>query len=110
MNIPSDLNEIQPRATHVWKYDEVDFYTNGKCNRLIYNYKLFTGEIIGKVQTGDQAPFRLTFLVFTQSGGKCFTLPIIVNQAKYYSQYLHFKIPLEWIVHHTPSGYMDRDG
>ena len=35
--------------------------------------------------------------------------PIVVHQAKDYSQYLHHNIPLEWTVHHTPSRYMDRD-
>ena len=34
--------------------------------------------------------------------------PIIVHKSKEYSQDLHFKIPLEWKVHHTPHGYMDR--
>ena len=36
--------------------------------------------------------------------------PVIVHQAKEYSQDLHHNIPLEWTVHHTSSGYMDRDG
>ena len=36
--------------------------------------------------------------------------PVIVHQAKEYSEDLHHKIPLDWTVHHTPSGYMDRDG
>ena len=35
---------------------------------------------------------------------------IVVPQAKEYSQDLHHNIPLDWTVHHTPSGYMDRDG
>ena len=36
--------------------------------------------------------------------------PIIVHQAKNYSQDPHCSIPLYQIFHHTPSGYMDRDG
>ena len=36
--------------------------------------------------------------------------PIIVHQSKDYSEEIHFNIPLEQTVHHTPSGYMDRDG
>ena len=36
--------------------------------------------------------------------------PIIVHQSKEYYQYLHYDIPLDWVVHHTPYGYMDRDG
>ena len=45
-----------------------------------------------------------------QSDGKFFMLPIILHQAKKYSQYIHFVIQLDWIFHHTPSGYMDIDG
>ena len=36
--------------------------------------------------------------------------PIIVRQSKEYSQDLRHNIPLDWIVHHTPYGYMDRYG
>ena len=35
--------------------------------------------------------------------------PIIVQQAKEISQHLHYNIPLDWIVHHKSSGYMDID-
>ena len=34
--------------------------------------------------------------------------PIIVHQAKEYSQYIHFKVTLYCAVHHTPSVYMDK--
>ena len=33
-----------------------------------------------------------------------------MHQAKGYPQDLHQNVPLDWILHHTPSGYMDRDG
>ena len=36
--------------------------------------------------------------------------PVIVNQTKDYSKYLHHNIPFDWKVHHTSSGYMYRDG
>ena len=36
--------------------------------------------------------------------------PIIVHQSKKYSQDIHYNISLDWIVHHTTYGYMDRDG
>ena len=35
---------------------------------------------------------------------------IIVHQDKDYSQDIHYNVPLDWIVHHTPYGYMDRYG
>ena len=35
--------------------------------------------------------------------------PVIIHQAKEYSEDLRHNIPLDWTVHHTSSGYMDRD-
>ena len=35
--------------------------------------------------------------------------PVIVHQESNYTQDLHYKIPKDWLVHNTPSGYMDRD-
>ena len=62
-----------------------------------------------KVQTGYQAPFWCTLLVFTWDNGQCFTPSIIMHQDKDYSKDLHFNIPLDWSVYHKKSGYMDRD-
>ena len=47
--------------------------------------------------------------VFTRADGKFFIPPIILHQANEYSQDIHFNIKLDWTVHNTPSGYMDRD-
>ena len=33
-----------------------------------------------------------------------------MHQYNYHPQYLHYNIPLDWIVNHTPSGFMDRYG
>ena len=82
MNIPSELNDIQPRATQLWNCDEYGFDTNGKLNMLVCTYKLFPGEIMWKVQTGEWAPFWLQLLFFIRDDGKCFMSPIIVHQAK----------------------------
>ena len=35
--------------------------------------------------------------------------PVIIHQAKEYSEDLHHNIILDWTVHHTSSGYKDRD-
>ena len=63
-----------------------------------------------KVQTGERTPFWCTLLVFTRADRQCFMPPVIIHQAKEYSEDLHHNIPLDWTVHHTSSGYMDRDG
>ena len=57
MIIPPDLQQIQPRATQVCNCDEIGFGPNGKWHKFVYTYKLFQGEIIWKVQTGERAPF-----------------------------------------------------
>ena len=99
--IPYDLNYIQPRSTQVWNCNEVGFYPNGRWRKIICTYKLFQGEQMWKVQTGEWAPFWCTLLVFTRADGQYFMPPIIVQQAKEYSQYSHYNIPLDWIAHHT---------
>ena len=108
--IPSYLNDIQPRATQVWNCGEVGFDPNERWIKVICTYKFCQGELMWKVQNGERASSWCTLLVFTQADGKCFMPPIIVHQAKDCSQDLHYNIPLDWIVHHTPYGYMDRDG
>ena len=50
--IPSDLNDIQPRATQLWNWDEFGIDLNGRWNKVICSYKFFQGEWIRKVQTG----------------------------------------------------------
>ena len=83
--IPSNINDIQPRATQVWNCNSFGFVPNVRWINIICTYKLFQGEKMWKVKTGEQSPLWCTLLVFTQSGGKCLIPPIIVHQAKYYS-------------------------
>ena len=63
-----------------------------------------------RIKTGERAQLWFTVLVFTQSDGVCFISSIIDHQVKEYYPHFHRNTPLEWIVHHTPSGYMDRYG
>ena len=72
-------------------------------------YKYFQGEIMWKVQTGERALLWCTLLVFNRVDGQCFMPPVVVHQAKEYSQDLHHNITFDWTIHNTPSGYMDRD-
>ena len=65
MNIPYELADIQLRSTQVQNCDQFGFDTNGRWNKVIYTYKLFQGERIWKVKTGEQTP--LSFFLFDQS-------------------------------------------
>ena len=67
------------------------------------------GERLCYVKNGEIEKCWCTLHVFTRADGKLFIPPIIVNQAKEYSEYTHFNIKLDWKVHHTPYDYMDRD-
>ena len=53
MNIPYDLNEIQPRATQVWNCDDIMFYPNGRWEKVVCTYKLFSGEQMWNVKNGE---------------------------------------------------------
>ena len=39
--IPSDLNDIQPRATQLWNCNEVGLDPNGRCSKAVCTYKFF---------------------------------------------------------------------
>ena len=64
MIVPPDLHQIQPRATQVWNCDEIGLDPNGKWCKVVCTYKYFQGEIMWKVQTGENAPICCTLLVF----------------------------------------------
>ena len=70
MIIPSDINYIQTGATQVWNYDEVVLDPNRIWSKLICTYKFFQGEIMWKLQTGEQASLWCALLVFTRAGGQ----------------------------------------
>ena len=65
--IPSDINDIQPRATQLWNCNEVGFDPNGMWHKVICAYKLFQGELMWKVKTGERAPLWCTLLVFARA-------------------------------------------
>ena len=110
LDIPSDLDAMQPRVTQFWNCDKIGFHLNVRWNKFICTYKLFQGELMWRVKTVYRASFWCMSLVFTSSDGKCIMPPIIVHQSKEYSEELHFNVPLDWTVYHITSGYMDRDG
>ena len=58
-----------------------------------------------EVQTGEWALLCWMLLVLAKENGKWFMLPIVVHQANNFSQYIYFKIPLEWIFHYPPYRY-----
>ena len=77
---------------------------------MVCNYKFFTGGRIWRNQTGEREPFWCTALIFTKYDGQCFMSPVIVRQESKYTQYLHYNITKDWVVHNTPSGHIYRDG
>ena len=107
--IPEHLKEIQPRPSQVWNCYDVGFDANGSWRTVVWTYKLFTEYRMWRTRIGERAPLLCTALIFTRFGGQCFMPPVIFYLAENYNQYLHYKIPKYWVVHNTPSGYVDRD-
>jgi hypothetical protein len=108
--VPPDLEDIQPRSDQVWNCDEIGFDPNGKWHRIVCTYKWSPSEKIWKTQTGERAPFWVTILFFTRADGQCFIPPTVVHQGTEGTADFLLNLPGNWIVHITPSGYMDRDG
>ena len=50
MYIPSDINDIKPRATQVWNCSEIGLDRNGRWNKVICTYNLFQGEQMWNVE------------------------------------------------------------
>ena len=107
--VPKDLKEIHPHPSQVWNCDDIGFDPKGSWLRVVCTYKFFMGKRIWKSQTGERYPFWCTAKIFTRDYGKCFMPPMIVHQVENYTQDLHWNLPSDWLVHNTPSGYMNRD-
>ena len=110
MQIPPDLEKIQPRPSQVWNCDEIGIDPNGKWTKIVCTYKYCVAEQIWKAQTGERAPFWCTLLFFTRADGQCFIPPVVVHKSATLTEDLLYGIPDDWIVHVSTSGYMDRDG
>ena len=108
--VPEDLLDLQPRPSQFWNFDEIGINLNGKWCKVIFTYKYCMTDKIWKCQDGEDAPYWVTVLFFTRADGQCFLPPIIVHQGAALSTDFLYGIPDDWIVHHSPSGYMDKDG
>lgn len=99
-----------PRANQVWNCDEISLDPNGKWNKIVCTFKWCNLVKVWKSQEGERVPFWVSLLFFTRADGQCFIPPTVVHQGlELTSDFLH-GIPLNWIMHQTPSGYMDKDG
>ena len=101
---------IQTWTSQVWNCDEIGFDPNGSWRKVVFTYRLFTGDRMWRNQNVDISPFWCTYLSFYGAYGQWFMPTVIFNQAEKYTQDLHYNIPKYWVVHNTSSGYMDRDG
>jgi len=108
--IPDDFACIQPRANQVWNCDEVGIDPNGNWGRIVCTFKYCMTETLWKSQTGERSPFWCSFLFFSRADGQSFIPPTVIHQTTDMSADFLMNIPDDWIVHGTPSGYMDRDG
>ena len=68
------------------------------------------GDRLWSTQTGEIAPLWCTALIFDRTGGNYFIPPVLLHQSNHYTQDLHYNIPSDWVVHNSPSGYMDCGG
>jgi len=76
----------------------------------VCTYKWCQLDRIWKTVEGEHAPFWVTILFYTRADGQVFIPPTIVHQGSEWTSDMGMNLPDNWIVHSTPSGYMDRDG
>ena len=77
---------------------------------MVCKYKLFMGDRVWMTQTGERAPFWCTALTITRNDRQYLISPVVVHQNIHYTQYLHYNIPSDLVVHNSSSGCMDCDG
>ena len=102
-NVPFDWNVHHTPSgcmDRYWWLKVVTQFSNICGASPVKNYILFFD--------GHDSHFDDRALTHTQS--KNIMPPVIIHQAKEYSEDIHHNIPLDWTVHHTSSGYMDKDG
>ena len=87
--------------------DEILFNPNRSWYRILYTYKFFTGDKMWRTHAGERAPFWLTALIFACAGGLCFVSPVMFHYITQYTQYFQNNIPNDWVVHNSPSLYID---
>ena len=56
------------------------------------------------------APFRFTVLFLTRADGQYVLPPIVVHKGAEQTAGFLYAVLDDWNIHHTPSGYTDRDG
>ena len=108
--VPEDLQDVLPRPDQIWNCDEVGIDPNGKWHKIVCTYKWCKNEKVWRTQDGEKAPFWVTFLFFTRADGQCFVPCTVVHQASHTTLAHASNLPSNWVLHTTPSGYMDRDG
>ena len=81
-----------------------------KWYMLVFTYKWITMDRVWNTQEDDHAPFWFTMLFFTRTDRQAFIPPIVVHKTSEWSEYVGMNLPGHWVVHNTPSGYMDING
>ena len=110
MKIPKKLQDPQPRSSQVSNCDEIGIDPIGKWVKIVCTWKWCMSEKIWKCRDGEHAPFWVAVLFFARADGQCFLPHCVAHKGAEYTGNSNWKIPDDWVVHHTPSRYMDRDG
>ena len=108
--VPDDITHLQPRPSQCWNCDEIGIDPTGKWCKIVCTWKYCMSEKIWKCKDGEHAPFWVTVLFFTRADGQCFLPPVVVHKGAEQTADFHYGVPADWLIHHSPSGYMDRDG
>jgi hypothetical protein len=96
----------EPDSDQVWNGDEVGFDPKGNWCSVLTDSRTE----VCRVSTGEKAPFWVTAWFVTRADGQVPLSPTLVHQGPELSAFLLMNLPEDWIVHATPSGYMDQHG
>ena len=104
------LKTPQPASSQIYGGDEIGMNPHGHKGKQVF-CSFFRKQIVVVVDgEGGKAPFWVTFFFWTRADGQFPIPPCVVHQAAQLSEFHALNLPLDWCVHASDSGYMDRDG
>jgi hypothetical protein len=104
------LKTRMPDSSQLYGGDEVGVNPSGHSGTQVF-CSILRRQIVSVVDgEGGKATFWCTFFFWTRADGQFVIPPGVIHQSAHLSEYHCLELPEDWMVHTSPSGYMDRDG
>jgi hypothetical protein len=104
------LKTRRPEGEQIYGGDEVGVNPSGHTGRRVFCSLMRQQIVVLTDGEGGKASFWVTFFFWSRGDGQFVIPPTVVHQAAELSELHALNLPLDWCVHCSASGYMDKDG